>query len=102
MTRRLALVVALAVTVVVGFALLAVATGGLGSGETNTSGGDAAPAATDVATTEQPTQSSDPPVTSLPSSEGSDNDRRESAREDYAGGEHHEGSEHERLDEDRH
>jgi len=79
MAKRLALVVALAVTVVVGSILLTLGAVDFGSGGGATSGTEVAPVTTEVAAAEQPTQSSGSSATPLPSSEQGEQRSRETA-----------------------
>jgi len=108
MERRLALVVALAVTVVVGCVLLALGAVDLGSGGAETSGGDVAPVVTEVATAEQATEASDASATPLPSIEPGehpswevgDDDRRDREHERDEDRDEDHGSDQERQEDD--
>lgn len=72
MPRRIALVVALVVTAVVGFALLAIAANGSDSGEANTLSAGATAEVAETATPDEYTESSDSTATIPTSSPGDD------------------------------
>ncbi len=96
MPRRLALAIALALTVVVGFALLSLGAVDFGSDGGTTSGAEVASATTDGAAAPAPAQSTDALVTPVPSAGDSEQDSPRIGDDD------HEDEEHERFEEDDH
>jgi hypothetical protein len=98
MAKRVALVVALAVTVVVGFALLAMGGGAFQSDHTDTSGAETTPLTGEVVTAEQAAESSGSGGASPATSEDGERHSRESDEDEES--EEHEGRDGREADHD--